>query len=130
MSGNILKKSYSVVATRSTGQQVELETVGEYPAAVKAAKDALTGRGTTEVRIVENRYNEETRKDHKQVVKILNQHNAGHVQGNAIPGRPDPHRNGISHAQATRASSGITNLVIALIVLVVLVGVMVPMIIN
>lgn len=128
MSDAIMKKSYTVVCVRSTGQQMELETVSDYAAAINSAKEALTNKNNTEVRVVESKYDQATRKDKKQVIKILTPESSGSAGGASSGARAAGQRPGVSREVANQATKGIINIVIAVTVLVLLAGIIIPLI--
>jgi preprotein translocase subunit SecF len=130
MSDAIMKKSYTVVCVRSTGQPMELETVSDYTAAINSAKEALTNKNNTEVRVIESKYDQATRKDKKQVVKVLTAENAGNPGGAAAGTKRGTNKPGVSREVANQATKSIINIVIAVTVLVLLAGVMVPLIMR
>lgn len=125
MSDAIMRKSYTVVCIRTTGKPMELQTVPNYATAVQSAKEALANSKNTEVRVVENNYDSATRKDKKHIVKILTSETTG-------SGMTSRRRNtkgatsGMSHEVANQASKGISYIVIAATVLVILGGIIVP----
>lgn len=127
MSDAIMKKSYTVVCVRSTGQQMELETVSDYTAAINSAKEALTNKNNTEVRVIESKYDQATRKDKKQVVKILTPESSGNSGGMSSAAQSSGRKPGISREVANQATKGIINIVIAVTVLVLLAGIMIPL---
>lgn len=131
MSDAIMKKSYTVMCVRSTGQQMELETVSDYAAAVNSAKEALTNAKNTEIRVIENKYDQATRKDKKQVVKILTRESKQGASGSGSSGvRRGPKKPAVTREVANQATKGIINIVIAITVLVLLAGIMVPLIMR
>ena len=103
---------------------MELEPVSDYSSALKTAKDAISSKGNSEVRIVENKYDQDTRKEKKQVIKILTSENAGGALG--ASGRSSQSR-GMTRETANKATKGIINIVIAVTVLILLIGIMVPL---
>ncbi len=127
MSDAIMKKSYTVVCVRSTGQQMELETVSDYSAAINSAKEALANKNNTEVRVIESKYDQATRKDKKQVVKILTPESSGSSGGASSAAQSSGRKPGVSREVANQATKGIINIVIAVTVLVLLVGIMIPL---
>ncbi|MFH1803648.1 MAG: hypothetical protein ABID63_02030 [Pseudomonadota bacterium] len=129
MSKNLLKKSYSVVVIRDAGNQLELETVAEYAQAVSTAKTALESPNNLEVRIVENNYDDATRRDRKQVIKIFNKSNISPQSSTPSPGRAAPqYGTGLKPEVAQRATKGIVYIVIAVTILILIIGIMLPMI--
>ena len=128
MSDAIMRKSYTVVCVRSTGQQMDLATLSDYTSALNSAKEALTNKNNTEVRIVESKYDQASRKDKKQVIKILTAESSDSSAGPSRASRNGRANQGISRETANRASKGIINIVIAITVLVLLAGIMIPMI--
>lgn len=124
MTDAALSKSYTVVCLRKTGNLMELEPVSDYSSALKTAKDAISSKGNSEVRIVENKYDQDTRKEKKQVIKILTSENAGGATG--ASGRSSQSR-GMTRETANKATKGIINIVIAVTVLILLIGIMVPL---
>lgn len=124
MTDTTLSKSYTVVCLRKTGPQMELETVPEYSTALNSAKNAIQNKSNAEVRIVENKYDDATRKDKKQVIKILTPENAGVASGTTRRSAQSP---GVSREVAKQATKGIINIVIAITVLILLAGIMVPL---
>ncbi|AUG52816.1 hypothetical protein [Thalassospira marina] len=121
MSGNLLRKTYTVMVTRTTGAQMELETASEYAAAMESAKKALDNTNNVEARVVENKYDDATRKEKKQVVKILNRDNLA----SATSG-PARHGNGpmvIPPEIVSRATKSVINIALALTVLILLGGI-------
>ncbi|MDG4720973.1 MULTISPECIES: hypothetical protein [Thalassospira] len=128
MSDAIMRKSYTVVCVRSTGQQMDLATLSDYTSALNSAKEALTNKNNTEVRIVESKYDQASRKDKKQVIKILTAESSDSSTGASRATRNGRTNQGISRETANRASKGIINIVIAITVLVLLAGIMIPMI--
>lgn len=127
MSDAIMKKSYTVVCVRSTGQQMELETVSDYSAAINSAKEALANKNNTEVRVIESKYDQATRKDKKQVVKILTPESSGSSGGASSTTQSSGRKPGVSREVANQATKGIINIVIAVTVLVLLAGIMIPL---
>ncbi|RCK46783.1 hypothetical protein TH30_09365 [Thalassospira profundimaris] len=128
MSDAIMRKSYTVVCIRSTGQQMDLETVADYNAAMNSAKEALANRNNTEVRIVESKYDQASRKDKKQVIKILTAETGGGSAGASRNGRKGKANAGMNRETANKASKSVINIVIAITVLVLLAGIMIPLI--
>ena len=124
MSDTIMRKSYTVVCVRTTGQPMELQTVSDYAAALNAAKEALTNSKNTEVRVVENKYDSATRKDKKQIVKILTPESTG--SGGSSARRNTKGSQGVSREVANQATKGIVYIVIAVTVLILLGGILVP----
>lgn len=124
MTDTALSKSYTVVCVRKTGQQMELETVSDYSTALNSAKDAIQNKSNSEVRVVENKYDPATRKDKKQVVKILTPESAGQVGGAKRRSTQSP---GVSRETAKQATKSIINIVIAVTVLILLAGIMIPL---
>ena len=127
MSDAIMRKSYTVVCVRATGQQMDLQTVSDYGAALNSAKEALTNKNNTEVRIVESKYDQASRKDKKQVIKILTAESASGSSGGS-GARARKANPGISRETANQASKSVINIVIAITVLVLLAGIMIPLI--
>ncbi len=127
MSNAVMRKSYTVVCQRTTGQLMELETVSDYTAALNTAKEAIANKSNTEIRIVENKYDQASRRDKKQVVKILTAESNSGSRGSA--GRAGQ-RPGVTRETANQASKGIINIVIAVTVLVLLAGIMIPLIMR
>ena len=120
MSGNTLRKTYTVMVTRTTGNQMELETVQEYGAAMESAKKALDNNNNTEVRVIENKYDDATRKEKKQVVKILNRDNlATSTAGSARAGAAS---NALAPEVMSRMTKSIINIALAVTVLILLGG--------
>ncbi len=120
MSGNTLRKTYTVMVTRTTGNQMELETVQEYGAAMESAKKALDNNNNTEVRVIENKYDDATRKEKKQVVKILNRDNlATSTAGSARAGATS---NALAPEVMSRMTKSIINIALAVTVLILLGG--------
>ncbi|WP_417823867.1 hypothetical protein [Thalassospira lucentensis] len=127
MSDTIMRKSYTVVCVRTTGQPMELQTVSDYAAAVNSAKEALTNSKNTEVRVVENKYDSATRKDKKQIVKILTpESNGSGRSGGSSSRRSTKGSQGVSREVANQATKGIVYIVIAVTVLILLGGILVP----
>ncbi|KJE35445.1 hypothetical protein UF64_12670 [Thalassospira sp. HJ] len=124
MSNAVMSKSYTVVCMRTSGQQMELEPVSDYSSALNSAKEAIGNKNTTEVRIVENKYDQATRKDKKQVIKILTPESAGVAGGSTRRRAQNP---GMTRETANRATKGIINIVIAVTVLILLAGIMIPL---
>ncbi|HBN48249.1 MAG: hypothetical protein GYB52_17065 [Rhodospirillales bacterium] len=121
----VLRKSYTVVVVRSTGQQMDLETLSDYQSAINSAKNALTNNNNSEVRVVENKYDDATKRDKKQVVKILTRQESGAGNGSAAKSRAKD--SGVSHEVANQFSKGIVNIVLAITVLVLLAGIVIPL---
>ena len=121
----VLRKSYTVVVVRSTGQQMDLETLSDYQSAINSAKNALTNNNNSEVRVVENKYDDATKRDKKQVVKILTRQKSG--AGTAGPPKSRAKDSGVSHEVANQFSKGIVNIVLAITVLVLLAGIVIPL---
>ena len=128
MSDAIMRKSYTVVCVRSTGQQMDLATLSDYTSALNSAKEALTNKNNTEVRIIESKYDQASRKDKKQVVKILTAESAGSPATGARSTRNGKAKSGVSRETANRATKSVINIVIAITVLVLLAGIMIPLI--
>ncbi|NIY74460.1 hypothetical protein HED22_02270 [Thalassospira sp. HF15] len=124
MSDAVLRKSYTVVCQRTSGQSMELEPVSSYGAALSSAKEAITNKRNSEVRIVENKYDQATSKDKKQVIKILKPESAGGSGGTMHRGSARPV---VTREVANKATKGIINIVIAVTVLILLAGIMVPL---
>lgn len=124
MSNEIMSKSYTVVCQRKSGQTIELETVAGYGDAYNTAKTALANKNNLEVRIVENKYDAATRKDKKQVIKILRPEGARDT-ANHRHGSGQTH--GISRDVANKATKSIINIVLAATILILLVGVLLPL---
>lgn len=125
MSDAVMRKSYSVVVVRSTGQQMDLETHSDYQSAINSAKNALTNKNNSEVRVVENKYDDAAKRDKKQVIKILTrQENAA---GNGRTAKSGAKSSGVSHDVAKQFSKGIVNIVMAITVLVLLAGIIIPL---
>lgn len=122
----VLRKSYTVVVVRSTGQQMDLETLSDYQSAINSAKNALTNNNNSEVHVVENKYDDATKRDKKQVVKILTRQESGAGNGGAAKSRAKD--SGVSHEVANQFSKGIVNIVLAITVLVLLAGIVIPLI--
>ncbi|WP_246832326.1 hypothetical protein [Thalassospira sp. MCCC 1A03138] len=121
----VLRKSYTVVVVRSTGQQIDLETLSNYQSAINSAKNALTINNNSEVRVVENKYDDATKRDKKQVVKILTRQESGAGNGGEAKSRAKD--SGVSHEVANQFSKGIVNIVLAITVLVILAGIIIPL---
>ncbi|WP_341363988.1 hypothetical protein P8T57_18690 [Thalassospira sp. SN3W] len=121
----VLRKSYTVVVVRSTGQQMDLETLSDYQSAINSAKNALTNNNNSEVRVVENKYDDATKRDKKQVVKILTRQESGTGNGGTAKSRAKG--SGVSHEVANQFSKGIVNIVLAITVLVLLAGIIIPL---
>ncbi|WP_417833769.1 hypothetical protein [Thalassospira xiamenensis] len=121
----VLRKSYTVVVVRSTGQQMDLETLSDYQSAINSAKNALTNNNNSEVHVVENKYDDATKRDKKQVVKILTRQESGAGNGSAAKSRAKD--SGVSHEVANQFSKGIVNIVLAITVLVLLAGIVIPL---
>jgi len=121
----VLRKSYTVVVVRSTGQQMDLETLSDYQSAINSAKNALINNNNSEVRVVENKYDDATKRDKKQVVKILTRQESGAGNGGAAKSRAKD--SGVSHEVAKQFSKGIVNIVLAITVLVLLAGIVIPL---
>ena len=121
----VLRKSYTVVVVRSTGQQMDLETLSDYQSAINSAKNALTNNNNSEVSVVENKYDDATKRDKKQVVKILTRQESGAGNGSAAKSRAKD--SGVSHEVANQFSKGIVNIVLAITVLVLLAGIVIPL---
>ncbi|KZB68157.1 hypothetical protein AUP42_11895 [Thalassospira lucentensis] len=121
----VMRKSYTVVVVRSTGQQMDLETLSDYQSAINSAKNALTNNNNTEVRVVESKYDDATKRDKKQVVKILTRQESGTGNGGTAKSRSK--NSGVSHDVASQFSKGIVNIVLAITVLVLLAGIIVPL---
>jgi hypothetical protein len=123
MSQAVMRKSYTVVCVRTTGKQMELETVSDYNAALTAAKSAIENKSNSEVRIVENKYDQSTRKDKKQVIKILTTESGGSSGASARRAGPTP---AVTRETANRATKSLINIVIAVTVLILLAGLLIP----
>lgn len=121
----VLRKSYTVVVVRSTGQKMDLETLSDYQSAINSAKNALTNNNNSEVRVVENKYDDATKRDKKQVVKILTRQESSAGNGGAAKSRAKD--SGVSHEVANQFSKGIVNIVLAITVLVLLAGIVIPL---
>jgi len=121
MTGSALSKSYTVVCMRKTGQLMELQTVPEYSAAINSAKEAIKSKSNSEVRIVENKYDDATRKEKKQVIKILTPESAGGSSGRSAKTPV------VTRETANQATKGFISLVIAVTVLILLAGIMIPL---
>ena len=122
MSDAAMRKSYSVVCIRSSGRSMEHKTVPDYQSAVKAAKEAVSNKSNPEVHIVENTYDQTTRQDRKKVVKILTHQNAGPVSSSAKK------KTVVTRETANHATKSVINIVIAVTVLILLIGIMIPLI--
>jgi len=118
-----MRKSYTVVCVRTTGKSMDLETVADYMAAMNSAKEALTNKNNIEVRIVESKYDPATRKDKKQVIKILT---ADKPNGGGAS-RANKNKPAVTREVANQATKSLINIVIAITVLVLLAGVLVPL---
>ena len=132
MSDAIMRKSFTVVCVRTTGEERELETVPDFNAAVNTAKEALTNKKNSEVRVVENNYDSATRKDKKQVVKIFvaetSRSSGSHGSGaRRKPGHSNTPRP-MSREVANKASKSIAYLVMAATVMVVLIAIIVTLV--
>ncbi|MBX2830731.1 MAG: hypothetical protein KTR23_06090 [Rhodospirillales bacterium] len=125
MSDAIMRKSYTVVCVRTTGNPMDLETVTDYMAAMNSAKAALTNKNNVEVRIVENKYDQATRRDKKQVIKILTADKASGA--GATGSRANKNKPAVTREVANQATKSLINIVIAITVLVLLAGVLVPL---
>jgi hypothetical protein len=106
---------------RKTGQLMELQTVNEYSAAINSAKEAIKSKSNSEVRIVENKYDETTRKEKKQVIKILTPESAGGSSGRSAKNPV------VTRETANQATKGFISLVLAVTVLILLAGIMIPL---
>lgn len=126
MSDAIMRKSFTVVCVRTTGQPMELETLPDYAAALNLAKEALTNNKNTEVRVVENNYDSASRKDKKQVVKILVSEAAG--SGGSGARNMSKAKRPVSREVANKATKSIIYLVMAVTVMIILVGIIVTLI--
>ena len=121
----VMRKSYTVVVVRSTGQQMDMETLSDYQSAINSAKNALANNSNTEVRVVESKYDDATKRDKKQVVKILTREDSAAGSGGTTRKRgkkPD-----VSREFANQASKSIINFVLAITVLVLLAGIIIPL---
>ncbi|UKV16455.1 hypothetical protein L6172_09200 [Thalassospiraceae bacterium SW-3-3] len=125
MSDAVMRKSYTVVVVRSTGQQMDLETLSDYQSAINSAKNALTNNNNTEVRVVESKYDDATKRDKKQVVKILTREDSS--AGNSGTSKKRVQSPGVSREIANQASKSIINIVLAITVLVLLAGIIIPL---
>lgn len=76
MSSQIMKRSYTIIAVRGTGVAMEIDTMASYQDALTCAKEANENKNNVEVRIIENKYDEATKKDKKTLVKLLNIQNS------------------------------------------------------
>lgn len=103
---------------------MEMEPVSDYGAALSSAKEAITNKRNLEVRIVENKYDQAARKDKKQVIKILRPESSGGSGGTVRQGSETPV---VTREIANRATKGIINIVIAVTVLILLAGIMLPL---
>lgn len=125
MSNAIMSKSYTVVCIRETGPQMEMTPVADYQTAIASAKEALAKKGNTEVRVVEHKYDKASRKNRKKVVKILLPEKAG--AGKRPTGKRSKGKSpGLSHEVATLFSNSIVNIVLAVTILVILAGILIP----
>ena len=122
MTESATSKSYTVLCMRKTGQLMELQTVKEYSAAMSSAKEALKSKSNSEVRIVENKYDEATRKEKKLVIKILTPENIGAASDARSSKNPI-----VTRETANQATKSLINLVIAVTVLILLAGIMIPL---
>ncbi|OKH89829.1 hypothetical protein [Thalassospira sp. TSL5-1] len=122
MSENPLRKTYTIMVTRTTGHQMELETVQEYGAAMESAKKALDNTNNTEIRIVENKYDDATRKEKKQVIKILNRDNLASATTGAV--RAGKGSGTLAPEVMSRMTKSIINISLAVTVLILLGGIM------
>jgi hypothetical protein len=104
---------------------MDLETLSDYQSAINSAKNALTNNNNTEVRVVESKYDDATKRDKKQVVKILIRQESR--AGNGGTAKPRSKNSGVSHDVANQFSKGIVNIVLAITVLVLLAGIIVPL---
>ncbi|AJD51972.1 MULTISPECIES: hypothetical protein [Thalassospira] len=104
---------------------MDLETLSDYQSAINSAKNALTNNNNSEVRVVENKYDDATKRDKKQVVKILTRQESGAGNGGAAKSRAKD--SGVSHEVANQFSKGIVNIVLAITVLVLLAGIVIPL---
>jgi Na+-translocating ferredoxin:NAD+ oxidoreductase RnfC subunit len=121
MSDNMLRKTYTIMVTRTTGAQMELGTATEYAAAMALAKEALNNNNNIEVRVIENKYDDATHREKKQVVKILNRNNLASAQ-NAVPNsRSGPKV--IPPEVVSRATKSVINIALAFTVLILLGGI-------
>ncbi|MEQ5774276.1 hypothetical protein J4E05_01955 [Thalassospira sp. NFXS8] len=121
MAGNLLRKTYTVMVTRTTGAQMELETATEYAAAMTSAKNALNNTNNVEARVVENKYDDATRREKKQVVKILNRENlAASQNGTTSSGSGQMV---LPPEIVSRATKSVINIALAVTVLILLGGV-------
>ncbi|WP_404426650.1 hypothetical protein [Thalassospira australica] len=127
MSDAVMRKSYTVAVVRSTGQQMELETVSDYQSAITSAKNALANNNNTEVRVIESKYDDATKRDKKQVVKILTRENS-HGNGGNSASKSRGQKTAVSREAASQASKSIVNIVLAITVLVLLAGIIIPLI--
>lgn len=125
MSSVITSKSYSIVALRLTGSQMEIESCPDYQTAVRAAEKAMATGRNQEVHIVEKKYDKSSRRDRKNVVKVLRGESKS-APDPFLATRDDFSRSpkrGVSKNTAKDASKGIVNLSLAVIVMVLLVGI-------
>ncbi|WP_339858051.1 hypothetical protein [Thalassospira alkalitolerans] len=122
MSDAVMRKSYVVVVIRNTGQPMELTKAPDYQTALTAAKDAITNKNNTEVHVVESKYDEANKREKKHIVKILTRENAGGTSGKARGQKP-----AVTREVANQATKSIMNIVIAVTVLVLLAGIMIPL---
>jgi hypothetical protein len=123
-----MRKSYTVVCIRSTGQQMDLATLPDYTSALNSAKEALTNKNNTEVRIIESKYDQASRKDKKQVVKILTPESVGNSRGESRTTHNNRATSGLSRETINLITKSIINIVIAITVLVLLAGIIIPLI--
>ena len=115
----MLRKTYTIMVTRTTGAQMELGTATEYAAAMALAKEALNNNNNIEVRVIENKYDDATHREKKQVVKILNRNN---LASNTVPNsRSGPKV--IPPEVVSRATKSVINIALAFTVLILLGGI-------
>ncbi|MCC9622759.1 hypothetical protein LPB41_13760 [Thalassospira sp. MA62] len=125
MSDDVMRNSYTVVCVRATGNSVNLKTVSDYSEALHAAKQAIALKTNTEVHIVQQKFDPRTYRDKQQVVKILTKENAG--MSGPFPGVPGGNKPPVSREVANKASQSFIYLVIAITVIILLGGIMVPL---
>ncbi|WP_245835534.1 hypothetical protein [Thalassospira mesophila] len=100
---------------------MELETATEYAAAIAAAKNALANSNNVEARVVENKYDDTTRREKKQVIKILNQSNLASSAGGARASGSG--QTVIPPEVVSRTTRAVVNICLAVTVLILLGGV-------
>lgn len=128
MSSQIMKRSYTIIAVRGTGVAMEIDTMASYQDALTCAKEANENKNNVEVRIIENKYDEATKKDKKTLVKLLNSSNSAPTFNSySQAGNPaiNPKQQRLSEIDliiGKKIASSITNLSIAGITLIIVGG--------